>query len=231
MPKEEIDKAQQELPENRFAQEYLADFRKAEGLVFKEFSRDRHVIDCYPEESNITEYFAGIDFGFTNPTAIIHIKRDRDENYFVIGEWYQTGRTEAQIAEYAKSCNFNRVYPDPESPSAIQCLNDKSIEVVEVVKNKDSIPNGIDRIRTLFKTGKLRIHKSCVNLINELETYAYPEKKPDSNEYENPIKEHDHAIDALRYALNTNKPDNYLTNRQRAEMWQESQRNLGSNSR
>ncbi|NCU42433.1 MAG: hypothetical protein EOM19_07000, partial [Candidatus Moranbacteria bacterium] len=39
IPAEEIDKAKEEMTEDRFAQEYLADFRKTEGLVYKEFSR------------------------------------------------------------------------------------------------------------------------------------------------------------------------------------------------
>jgi PBSX family phage terminase large subunit len=228
LPVEEIDKAKQELPEDRFAQEYMADFRKQEGLVYKEFSRDRHVIHTLP--TDFAEVIAGIDFGFTNPTAVIHIARDRDENYYVTGEWYKTGRTEEQIAEYVRSCNFNRVYPDPESPSAINVLNTKGIAVVEVVKNKDSIQNGINRIRELLKRGKLKIHKDCTALINEFETYAYPEKRPNQNEYENPIKENDHALDALRYALSTNKVDD-ITPEQRARMWIEKQRNLASNSR
>lgn len=231
IPKEELDKARLEITEDRFAQEYLADFRKQEGLVYKEFSRDRHVIDSYPSESNISEYFAGIDFGFTNPTAIIHIKRDRDENFFITEEWYKTQRTEEQVKDYVKSCNFNRVYPDPESPSAIDLLNKANIPVIEVVKNKDSIKNGIDRIRTLFKTGKLFIHKSCVNLISELETYSYPERRPNMNEYENPIKENDHALDALRYAISTNKNDNTITPEIRARQWVESTRNINKSSR
>ena len=37
IPHDEIIKAQHELPENRFAQEYMADFKKTEGLVYKEF--------------------------------------------------------------------------------------------------------------------------------------------------------------------------------------------------
>lgn len=229
MPVEEIEKAKKELPENTFAQEYLADFRKQEGLVYKEFSRDRHLFETTP--TNISEYIAGIDFGFTNPTAVIHIKRDGDENYFVTDEWYKTGRTEEQIAEYVKSCNFNRVYPDPEAPSAIEVINSKGVAVVEVIKNKDSIMNGINRVRTLLKTGKLHIHKSCVNLINEFETYAYPEKRPDNNEMENPIKEHDHALDALRYALATNKADNVISPEMRARNYMESQRNINKSSR
>lgn len=229
IPVEEIEREKLSKPENTFAQEYMADFRKQEGLVYKEFQRDRHVIDHVPERFD--EYMAGIDFGFTNPTAVIHIKRDGDDNYFVTAEWYKTGRTEEQIAEYVKSCQFNRVYPDPEAPSAIEVMNSKGIAIVEVVKNKDSIQNGINRVRQLLKMGKLHIHSSCVNLISEFETYSYPEKRPDQNEHENPIKEHDHALDALRYALMTNRNDNTVSTEDRARQWFESKRNLNGNSR
>ena len=68
IPKEEIDKARHEMTEDRFSQEYLADFRKTEGLVYKEFSRERH---CYSEEKiSVYERIAGLDFGYTNPAAI-----------------------------------------------------------------------------------------------------------------------------------------------------------------
>jgi phage terminase large subunit len=40
----------------------------------------------------------------------------------------------------------------------------------------------------------------------ELETYRYPDKKADQNEPEKPIKENDHLLDALRYAIYTNQP-------------------------
>lgn len=229
MPKDEVDKAKEEMTEDRFAQEYLADFRKQEGLVYKEFLRDRHVVENVPEKFD--EYIAGIDFGFTNPTAVLHIGRDSDNGYWVTHEWYKTQRTDLQIAEYVSSCNFNRVYPDPESPSAIEELNNKRVAVVEVIKNKDSIKNGITKVRELFKQNKLHIHKSCINLISELETYSYPEKKPDHNENENPIKENDHALDALRYALATNKADNVVSPEMRLRQHLESRRNLSRTSR
>lgn len=205
IPVDEIDKAKLELTEDRFAQEYLADFRKTEGLVYKEFDRTRHLFDG--EVTNVSEFIAGVDFGFTNPCATIHIKRDYDNNYWVTAEWYQRGRTDEQIGDYIRSCQFNAVYPDPENPSAISVLNAKGISVREVIKGKDSIMTGINRVRDLLKRNKLKIHKDCVNLISELETYSYPDKKPNSNEYENPIKEHDHALDALRYAIMSNQPE------------------------
>lgn len=225
----EIDRIKGEITEDRFAQEYLADFRKLEGLVYKEFNRERHVFDS--EVTKFDEYIAGVDFGYKNPCAVIHIKRDGDDNYYVTHEWYQTERSEEQIAEYIKSCNFNRVYPDPESPSAIALINSKGVAVVEVIKNKDSVKSGIDKIHLLFKMGKLRIHKSCINLIWELENYRYSDKMENRNENENPIKEHDHALDALRYALSTNKADNVITSEQRARQYFESQRNIHRNSR
>lgn len=208
LPKEEIDKAKEELTEDRFAQEYLADFRKTEGLVYKEFSRERHLFEGEVEG---IEYIAGIDFGFTNPAAVISIKKDADDNYWVIQEWYKTGRTEAQIAEYVASCKFNRVYPDPESPSAIEALNSKGVSVSEVVKGKDSVQSGISKIKELFKQNRLHIHKDCVAMISELETYSYPDKKDMHNEDEKPIKENDHALDALRYAIMGNQPQGQIT--------------------
>lgn len=199
LPQDELDKARQELTEDRYAQEYLADFRKTEGLVYKEFSRERHIFESEPQR--VIEYIAGIDFGFTNPCAVIHIKRDYDNRFWVTDEWYKTKRTETQIAEYVVGCKFNKVFPDPESPSAIEILNQKGVSVSEVVKGKDSVKSGINMVRELFKQNRLFIHSSCVNLITELETYSYPEKKADQSESENPIKENDHALDSLRYAI------------------------------
>jgi len=198
----EIDKAKLEVTEDRFAQEYLADFRKTEGLVYKEFDRTRHLFED-KDIKNIAmiDSFAGLDFGFTNPCALISIKKDYDGHYWVIGEWYKNNKTEDEVAEYVAALNFPRVYPDPESPSGIEALKRRRVNVREVIKNKDSIKSGIEKIRNLFKENKLRIHRNCENLIFELETYSYPDKKDLRNAEENPIKENDHALDALRYAL------------------------------
>ncbi len=201
IPVEEIEKAKKELTEDRFAQEYLADFRKTEGLVYKEFDRKRHIFDKFEEIRDKVETIAGLDFGYTNPTALITIVRDDDNNFWVIDEWYKTGQTEEQVAEYVASLRINKVYPDPENPSAIKVLRNRGVNVREVLKSKDSVVNGIQKIRELFKAGRLKIHKNCVNTILELETYSYPDKVDLQNPKENPIKENDHAMDAMRMAI------------------------------
>ena len=210
IPKDEVDKAKEEMPTDEFFQEYMADFRKQVGLVYPEFNRDFHLFKDDTGPKNPISRIAGVDFGFTNPTAVISIIKDFDSSYWVMGEWYKTGKTDQEIASVVATLNFNDVYPDPESPSAIAELERKGVNVREVIKNKDSIKNGINRIRMLLQKRKLFIHESCENLIAEFETYRYPDKPLDKNELENPVKEHDHALDALRYAITMDEPENLL---------------------
>lgn len=201
IPVDEIEKARKELTEDRFAQEYLADFRKTEGLVYKEFNRENHIynrIDDKRTALSIADVSIGIDFGYTNPTAILRIERDSDNRFFVTQEWYKTNKTTAEIVEVAKGMNANYYYPDPAEPDRIAELRKAGLNIREVSKE---IEAGIQSVRELFKANRLFIHSTCTNLINELETYSYPQKKPDKNEPELPIKENDHACDALRYVL------------------------------
>lgn len=226
LPVEEIDKAKKELPEDRFSQEYMADFRKQEGLVYKEFNRDLHVYD--DAEIDKAEFFGTVDFGYKNPCGVCHIIEDRNAHYWVIDEWYKTGRTEDQIGDYVKAQGFNCVYPDPENPSAIEVLNQKGINVYDVIKGKGSIETGINKVRSLFKQNRLHINRKCTNLILELETYSYPEKKNNSNEPELPIKEGDHLCDSLRYGIMMRNHDTSVSPLEEY-MLQQARNNSGSN--
>lgn len=201
VPTEEIDKAKQEITEDRFAQEYLADFRKTEGLVYKEFDRSRHLTTDEPR--NVVKVMAGIDWGFTNPAAVYRIREDGDRHYWIDSEYYKTQKTKEEVIEYVKTLRPEIVYPDPEDSEAIEKVRRAGLNVRDVSKD---IVNGIDAVKELFKQNRLHINSSCVNLIWELESYRYPDKKPDQNEKEKPIKENDHACDCIRYVLYNQAP-------------------------
>ena len=206
IPAEELDKAKLELTENRFAQEYLADFRKTEGLIYKEFRRDLHVFGELPVWFRRAERLVGIDWGYTNPAAIGVIEKDCDGHFWVTSEYYQRGKTTAELIEYARSLGGNGYYADPAEPDRNEELKRAGLNVRDV--NKDVVA-GIDAVRNLFKAGRIHIHSSCVNLIAELETYSYKPSVPGKNEPEEPVKEDDHMCDMLRYVLfmqsNTNE--------------------------
>lgn len=208
IPKEEIDVAKGQMTPQRFAQEYLGEFSKTEGLVYKEFSREKNLYDKLPDGE--FEKAGGIDFGYTNPAAVLHIYHNDGRKYYVEDEWYKRQRTDAQLAEYVSACKFVETYPDPESPSAIEELRSRNVNVREVIKNKDSITNGINKIRELLLRGDLMVNKRCINLIYEFETYSTEERDSDRNNPERPIKANDHALDALRYAISGLQANQYI---------------------
>lgn len=205
--KAEIDEARADLGEVKFAQEYLGEFRKMEGLVYQEFSRSVHLFDDqHPRKHTFVEVIAGLDFGFKNPTALLRIEHDTDNHYWVTNEWYRTEIITKDIIEQIRTIGgggITRVYPDPAEPDRIKEMSEAGIPVAEVSKD---IEAGIASVQALFREKRLHIHVSCLNLISELESYRYAEKKPDQNEKELPIKEKDHACDALRYALHMQRP-------------------------
>jgi PBSX family phage terminase large subunit len=124
IPAAEIDNAKKELTEDTFMQEYMADFRKYTGLVYKEFSRETNIVDPFdiPESWQI---WRGIDFGSTNPTACLWIATDTDGNIYIVGEHYATGQT---IDYHAGVINSNplsqRVVQTFGDPSGAQWINE-----------------------------------------------------------------------------------------------------------
>ena len=210
LPADELDKAKETLPPDRFAQEYLASFQKTQGLVYKEFDREKHLYDELPK----TDYpyqpikwgkLGAVDFGYRNPAAVLTAMWD-GEKLFVDDEWYKTERTDIQIAEYVAIQKFKEVYPDPENQGAIEELRRARVNVREVVKGPGSVKAGIQQVREMLIRGDLLINKKCVNLISEFEMYSYDDDKGEKNEQENPVKAHDHALDALRYLVSSLLP-------------------------
>lgn len=196
----EIDKKKAEITEDRFAQEYLGEFRKKEGLVYKEFNRANHVVSEIPQQLEVLYKLGGIDWGHTHPCAVITIKKDYDGNYWITDEFYKQGLTEEDIIDYTVSAKFNKVYPDPENASGIAGLKRRGVNVKEVKKVKGSVVSGINKVREMLKQNRIRILSSCKNVIQEFESYSYPEDKNDVIN-ENPLKEGDDAMDAIRYVI------------------------------
>ncbi len=52
----------------------------------------------------------------------------------------------------------------------------------------------------MIKQKRLFVLSSCVNVIEEFESYSYPDEK-DGQINENPLKEGDDTMDAIRYVL------------------------------
>ena len=203
IPKGEIDNAKKELTEDTFQQEYMADFRKYTGLVYKEFSREVHVLEPFDIPDGWSIY-RGIDFGSTNPTVCLFIAVDGDDNWFVVDEHYATGNTidyHAGIITANKlSRRVTQSYGDPSGAQWIQEFAQRGIYITpankEVGTNFNSwvrfgiervseklksipgrpIPYGVTEKSSTIGVPKCFIFSNCINTIRELETYRWKEK-------------------------------------------------------
>lgn len=197
--KEEIDKARQELDDNQFAQEYMADFRKVEGLVYN--LADDLIIEPVDKLLKTEDRIIGVDWGFRNPAAIV-VLYFRDKQWIVADEWKLAGRTTAEIIQVLKNKiaehRVTNVYPDPAEPDRLEECRRAGISVMEA--NKD-IKAGVSMIQNLIKEKRLKVANNCIYTIEEFNTYQYPEGVDGKPFKDVPEKLNDHIMDSLRYAI------------------------------
>jgi PBSX family phage terminase large subunit len=206
----ELDKAKQEMSEDAFAQEFMGEFRKMIGLIYKDFSRDKHMVDIPQFDSNWT-FTRALDFGFAHKSALIYfaINSTGTEIYGYDGI-YQEGMTESQIADIVKIKDVGKVITNPVADSAqpmsIQQLNELGVFFNPVEKGHDSVKNGIVKVAELLKvradTGKptLMFNKNLTWIADEFERYRWVENKSAGDAIrEVPYKVNDDAMDAIRY--------------------------------
>ncbi len=201
-PKEEFEKMKKSLPEWKFRMFYCGEFVRPEGLVYDDFDRNKHTIQDFQIPKQWRR-FVGVDFGYNNPTAIVWVAHDpTTDEYYVYREVYKTGMTTSEVIDRLKYFlsfeHVQAVYCDSADPNSIQMLKEENIPAKGA--KKDTMA-GIMMLIELFRQNKLKIFKSVVNLLDEIEMYHW------DSDGTRPVKEHDHTLDALRYAITGYKDD------------------------
>lgn len=202
-PAEEYERVKNSMDGRTFRRRYDGMFEKMEGLVYEDFSPTVNVID--PLNLKFKEVILGADWGYVHQTALVVIGITADNHYYVIEEYYETGKITSEIIERMKylirKYKIRFVYPDPAEKDRLEEMKRAGIFPRDVVKNKDSIVRGIDDIRALIKEGRFHIFKTCPHIIDEFCTYHYDLYKEGERTKENPVKEDDDLMDALRYPI------------------------------
>lgn len=176
----------------------------AEGAIYDMFDESRHVVSELPEFASVV---VGIDYGTVNPTSFIALGYDiKERRWIAFKEFYydstKTGRqkTDAEYAkdliEFLKDVHPSNVLIDPSAASFRATLRQRGVHGLMDADN--SVLDGIRSVATGLTSGRLMIHESCTQLIEELPGYCWDSKAQDKGE-DKPIKQADHALDALRY--------------------------------
>lgn len=205
----------------------------AEGAIFDFFDKKYHVIKKPPRGADY--WIASIDYGSSNPFCCLLIgvstgmHSQTTKQIWVEKEYYwdhrkQRPKVNSELADdvmaFLEPYSIKAIYIDPSAEAFQVELQRRGRHVIHA--NND-VFNGIQKMTDMVRNGQCVILENCTNLIREIEGYVWDPKEAKRG-YDEPLKENDHAIDALRYALYTHKiaeykpykdngSDNYLQSR------------------
>jgi phage terminase large subunit-like protein len=201
-------------------------FVKQVGLVCSWFNRSVHVVDIAELPPGDTLF--GLDFGFSNPSAGLYVRIDREFNWWIFDGFYRRGLTNPDIQALIrlKEQGLGRVIRigDSAQASDIKQLNDAGITIEGIEKEPGTNKENWDewRARLMEEQGriqeatgkpKLFISSKLVELdeegnefnflMKEAENLRWEETKTDLGIEQKPAwgKQPNHAIDALTYLL------------------------------
>ena len=177
----------------------LGNWGISEGLVFENWSVGEVVIP--KDQRDNWKSFFGLDYGYTNdPTAFVAFMANPIlKHIYIYGEFYQKRMLNCDIAQKIKDMGFSkeRIRADCAEPKSNDDLRRLGIgRITPSVKGRDSILNGISAINEY----KITVNPNCVNMIRELSSYVYDDRKTE-NGLRLPKDSENHLCDALRYAF------------------------------
>lgn len=176
---------------------YEGEWATAEGAVYDMFSTADHVVERQIDE--FQRFGLAMDEGYTNPAVVLLIGEDGDGRLHIISEFYRRNILQNEVVDYCVNLvKEHACYIAAVDAAAAGLIADLQSRDVPAVASKGRVQDGIHRIQDRLKIqpdGKprLTVSPACVNTINEFESYIW---RPEKDE---PIKENDHAMDAIRY--------------------------------
>ena len=164
----------------------------SDGVIYTSFM-DKLIIDAPPQ---IKFYIAGVDWGYDHYGSIEVFGVDHDGNVYLVEEiaarhkeidWWDEKR-KALMVKY-KGITF---YADTARPEYVRKFRAKNA--------KKDVIEGIELVQQMMKDEKFFVIKGAApHFMKEIYAYEWDDK----NKKEQPKKENDDAMDAVRYALYT----------------------------
>lgn len=176
----------------------LGQWCMAEGLVY-DFQPEIHIAREIP---NGGKYYISVDYGTRNPfsAGLWCVESGRAVR---IREFYHSGREKnvmltdeeyhKKLVELADGLPVETVVVDPSAASFIATI--RSHGVFSVRKAKNEVLTGIRLVAGMLQKGILQFAPDCKDAIREFSLYRWEE----TGEIDRVCKEHDHAMDDIRY--------------------------------
>ena len=181
----------------------LGQWAQAEGRVYDFFEPE---MAARVPEGRFESFYISCDYGTVNPMSMGLWGLQK-------GVWYRTaefyfdsrakkrqmtdGEYEQALRELAGGRPIREVIVDPSAASFIQLLRQKGWRVR---KADNDVLSGIRATADALKAGRIQICTPCRDCLRELEEYVWDLR---SGQRDQVKKEHDHAMDDMRYFVST----------------------------
>jgi len=167
----------------------------AEGRIYKGWSQ----LDEIPEEARLKR--KGLDFGYSNdPSALVDVYIWN--NSFILDELiYRKGMSNKDIADVIRLGQDALCIADSAEPKSIDEITSYGVSIIGSNKGPGSVLQGIQYVQDQI----IYVTKRSVNLWKEYRNYLWITDK-DGKIINEPQGFMDHAMSAVRYALESLKP-------------------------
>ena len=190
LTKEQVDYIENliNVDENYYKVYALGEKPISESRIYNHFKQ-------YNEDVDLRDFCYGVDFGFNHPSTLI--KTSFEGNRVYVKELiYKSKMTTSDLINEMKNLNLDRskpIYCDSARPEVIEEL--RRAGFMKAQSSNKNVKEGINKIKSM----EIYIHFESVNIWKEYRLYSWKTFKDQI--LDEPIKENDDALDALRYAV------------------------------
>ncbi len=193
-----------------YRQYILGEWVSAEGAVYPMWD---DAANTYQDEDPLrykgARRFAAVDYGTANPCVFLDAYDD-GAVFWIANEYYWDSaakRRQKTDAEYAEDLEVFlggdrnvQIIIDPSAASFKAELRGRGFRVRDA---KNDVREGIAATAALIGSRAVRVNRDrCPAFLREVHAYLWDAKACRRGE-EKPVKDHDHAMDALRYLCHT----------------------------
>jgi len=192
-------------------QELRGQFVSFEGLVYDMFNEEIHIWNPSQSLPQFIGYEYGIDYGYTNPTAItVHglckPRFEGDDWDIQVAEVYERHLVPDEVVVKMKALykeyGHGRVEVDPSNPELIRLLTNAGIDARSA---DNTVKTGIQKEQAALAlhngVPRSYITSGCIHTKAEFAAYCWRAKgrSPEAELLDEVQKSDDHAMDARRY--------------------------------
>lgn len=198
------EKAKQDFVGVFYDRYILGKWVAAEGLIYPDVANGQGIVE--PADRQYVKYYISIDYGTLNPFSAGLYGLCKGV-WYRFDEYYHSGRETrrqltdaeyyAEVEKLAGKRYISEIIIDPSAASMIAEIRKHGRFSVRQANN--DVVDGIRETAKAFKSGRLKVTRNCSGAIMEFSAYKWDDKKQEDK----PVKENDHAMDEIRYFVNT----------------------------